>query len=294
MTETNQTTRILPVRPVTRPSSPSSACMVEVYGENLGKRYVLIGGPMVIGRGLESDIRVASDTVSRRHAMIERRDAGWVLTDLDSTNGCWLNDQPVTEALLNNGDLAKIGDTIFKYLEGNHVEQLYFEEIYRTMIYDGLTGVFNRRYLTDFLEREFARAQRYERNLSVIFIDLDDFKSINDTYGHLAGDVVLRAVAQTCSDRIRREEVFGRFGGDEFVVIIPESSNDSVLQFAEILRERVGKLEVEFDNQHITATISIGVSGIDRDMDTYEDLIHRADKGLFEAKRAGRNRVVNV
>jgi diguanylate cyclase (GGDEF)-like protein len=288
----DETTRIIPGKIATTSASLSHECLVEIYGENLGKRYVLSHSPLHIGRGLDSDIPIGSDAVSRRHAEVQRRESGWVVIDLESTNGTWVNERSVTEALLNAGDHIQIGDTIFKYLAGNHIEGLYFEEIYRMMIYDGLTGVYNRRYLNDFLEREFSRARRHGRDLSVVFVDLDNFKDINDNFGHLAGDHVLKRVARAFGDRIRREEIVGRYGGDEFLVVIPESNLKDIVQFAEIIKSRIETQDIEFDNERIHVTVSVGIAVLAEGMERYEDLLARADKRLYDAKRAGKNRVV--
>ncbi len=288
----DETTRVIPGKIETAAGLSNHECLVEIYGENLGKRYVLSHSPFQIGRGLDSDVPVGSDAVSRRHAELQQRESGWVVIDLESTNGTWVNDRAVTEALLNAGDHIQIGDAIFKYLAGNHIEGLYFEEIYRMMIYDGLTGVYNRRYLSDFLEREFSRARRHGRVLSVVFVDLDNFKEINDTFGHLAGDHVLKRVARAFGDRIRREEIVGRYGGDEFLVVIPESSLEDVVQFAEIIKTRIETQDIEFDNERIHVTVSIGIANLVEGMEHYEDLLAQADKHLYDAKKAGKNRVV--
>jgi diguanylate cyclase (GGDEF)-like protein len=291
-TKPTERTRVVPAKIAAGRGRKSAECLVEIYGARLGRRLVLEHSPTLIGRGIDADVPIGSDAVSRRHAMIEHRDSGWVVVDLDSTNGTWVNDQPVTEALLASGDNIQVGDTIFKYLAGNQLEALYFEEIYRMMVFDGLTGVHNRRALLEFLDREVSRARRHGRNLSVIFVDLDNFKEINDTYGHLAGDLVLKQVARAFQDRIRREELVGRYGGDEFVVVIPESRVEEVERFAEIIKERIDSQTIEFDRQRIHATVSVGVAGLTADIERPEDLLARADKRLFEAKRAGKNRVV--
>jgi len=291
-TKPTERTRVVPAKIAAGRNRKSAECLVEIYGANLGRRIVLDHSPTHIGRGIDADVPIGSDAVSRRHAMLEHRETGWVVIDLDSTNGTWVNDLSVTEAMLASGDNIQVGDTIFKYLAGNQLEALYFEEIYRMMVFDGLTGVNNRRSLLEFLDREVSRARRHGRNLSVIFVDLDNFKEINDTYGHLAGDLVLKQVARAFQDRIRREELVGRYGGDEFVVVIPESREEDVQRFAEIIKERVDSQAVEFDRQRIHVTVSVGIASLTSDIESAEDLLARADKRLFDAKRSGKNRVV--
>ena len=157
-------------------------------------------------------------------------------------------------------------------------------------IVDGLTQIHNKRYLFEALEKELIRARRYERDLSVLMFDIDFFKRINDQYGHLAGDHVLRELARIVQDRIRRDEVFARYGGEEFVIVLPETSLAGAVALAENLRERVGSHGFSFQGEQIPVTISIGCALLQDDK-AATDLIQRADEKLYQAKRSGRNRV---
>src|SRR5689334_6833480 len=180
------------------------------------------------------------DSVSRRHAKFEQRGPGWVVADEGSTNGTYCNDEQISrEVVLRNGDRVKIGPTIFKFLSGADVEAQYHEEIYRMTIMDGLTQIYNARYLYEALEREIIRGRRHERDLSILMFDIDHFKRINDVHGHLAGDFVLKELARIVQQRIRRDEVFARYGGEEFSIILPETSLDGAVSLAETLRQKV-------------------------------------------------------
>src|SRR5574339_944788 len=146
-------------------------------------------------------------TTSRNHAKIINTGKTIILRDMGSTNGTYVNDELIDEYVLRDGDFIKIGRTIFKFLSGNNIENAYHEEIYRLTTIDGLTQVFNKRYFLETLEREIGRAQRYGRDLSLIMFDIDRFKGVNDSFGHLAGDHVLKHLASVVKTRIRREDV---------------------------------------------------------------------------------------
>jgi len=266
-------------------------CLIQIYGAHLGRKYDLYDPICTIGRDPSNTIVLDSDSVSRRHAILELSEAGRLLRDLDSTNGSYLNDIQIRSAVLSNGDLIKIGDTIYKYLSGANVESLYHEEIYNMTISDGLTQISNKRFLLDHLDKEFSRAKRYDRSLSIVMFDLDHFKDVNDKYGHLTGDYVLKELAGLLKKRIRKEELFARYGGEEFVVVLPESGRDVGLKFGEIVRKMVDEHHFEFEGQPISVTVSVGVGTISDGMNTVTDLLKVADELLYEAKRDGRNTV---
>jgi diguanylate cyclase (GGDEF)-like protein len=257
----------------------------------LGKRFVLESSPFKIGRGPDNHIVLEGDSVSRRHTHLERRGQDWHAVDDRSTNGTYVNeDQIPGEVALDNGDRIKVGPTILKFLSGADAEAKYHEEIYRMTIIDGLTQIHNKRFLQEALERDVMRARRHSRDLCVLMFDIDHFKTINDKYGHLAGDYVLRELARIVSERIRRDEVFARWGGEEFAVILPETTLDGAQQLAEILRQRVEQHPFTFQNEPIAVTISMGAALLGEDM-TGTDVITAADTKLYEAKNSGRNRV---
>jgi diguanylate cyclase (GGDEF)-like protein len=171
------------------------------------------------------------------------------------------------------------------------VEAQYHEEIYRMTITDGLTQIHNRRYLLEALERDMVRARRHDRDLSILLFDIDHFKRINDTHGHLAGDFVLKELARVVQARVRREEVFARYGGEEFAVVLPETSLAGAVTLAETLRQTVRERTFVFQADTIRVTISLGAAVLDDGVETAADLIKRADERLYAAKRGGRDRV---
>jgi diguanylate cyclase (GGDEF)-like protein len=269
-------------------------CVVIIYAAEaglLGKRYVLEKSPVRIGRGGDNQIVLEGDSVSRRHCHFDRRQGNWHIVDDGSTNGTFLNEEQVKgSAALNNGDRVKVGPTILKYLSGLDAEAKYHEEIYRMTIVDGLTQIHNKRYLFEALDKELIRARRYDRQLSLLIFDIDYFKNINDQYGHLAGDHVLRELARIVQERIRRDEVFARYGGEEFVIVLPETPLAGGVALAENLRARVETHPFAFQGERIPVTISVGCAMLGEEK-TAAELIQHADDKLYEAKRGGRNRV---
>jgi two-component system, cell cycle response regulator len=274
---------------------PGEDCLVVIHApvqSDLGRRHVLNRPQITIGRGRDNDIVLASDCVSRNHARLEHRGAALHVIDLTSTNGTFVNDesQRVTDHQLRRGDQVAIGDTIFKFLSGSDVEAQYHEIVFRMAITDGLTNLCNRKQLDTLLGEEVPRAQRYNRELSLLMLDIDHFKSINDTYGHLTGDSVLRALAAILQKRVRPNDKLARYGGEEFCAILPETSLASAVKIGEDLRQLVAEHRFMAESQEIKVTISVGVAVLAHGM-TPIDLCRRADEMLYRAKHGGRNRV---
>jgi two-component system cell cycle response regulator len=269
----------------------NEACLVVIYGDDLGRKHNLNASSLLIGRSSKCDIQIDQESTSRNHSKIVNTGKAILIRDLGSTNGTYVNDEPIEEHVLRDGDFIKIGRTIFKFLTGGNIENAYHEEIYRLTTVDGLTQISNKRHFLETLDREIARGQRYQRPLSLVMFDLDHFKAINDTYGHLAGDYVLKHLASAVKQRIRREDVFARYGGEEFAIVLPEISVATALTLAEKIRHLVEHQEFRFEKTRIAVTISVGVAGTElQDIDA-ETLIKRADEQLYGAKAAGRNQV---
>lgn len=260
-----------------------------IYGQDLGRKYNLDAPTLVLGRSSKCDVQIDQESVSRAHSKIINGGKSIRIRDLGSTNGTYVNDEPIEERALEDGDLIKIGRTIFKFLSGGNIERAYHEEIYRLTTIDGLTQIFNKRYFTESLEREIARSNRYRRDMSLVMFDLDHFKAINDTYGHLAGDQVLKTLALTIKAKIRREDLFARYGGEEFAIVLPEIDGYNAHQFAEKIRRIVENTEIVFEGTRIPVTISMGVATLEAETSDAASLIKRADERLYEAKKSGRN-----
>ncbi|MAC26055.1 MAG: GGDEF domain-containing protein [Sandaracinus sp.] len=267
------------------------ACLVVIYGEDLGRRIPLADEPVVIGRSSRCEVQIDQESVSRNHCRISYNGRGYGVRDLGSTNGTYVNDELVDTMDLRDGDQLKVGRTILKFIVGGNIEGQYHEEIYRLMTMDGLTQVHNKRYFDEMLERELSRARRYERTFCLILFDIDHFKQINDTYGHLAGDAVLRQLGTVVRTHVRRDDIIARTGGEEFGIITPEVGLHGAVELAKKLNRLVDEQAFEFEGTRIAVTISLGVCEWDEAMQSTQAIVQASDEKLYEAKRTGRNKV---
>jgi diguanylate cyclase (GGDEF)-like protein len=268
-----------------------AAYLVVIYGEELGKRIPLGELPVEAGRSTKCHIPIDHESVSRKHAAIWWTGKGYRVKDLGSTNGTYVNDQLITEHTLQDGDQIKVGRTILKFMTGSNIEASYHEEIYRMMTFDGLTQIYNKRYFHETLEREISRSKRYGRELGLILFDIDHFKQKNDTFGHLAGDAILKELSHVVRSRLRREDIFARVGGEEFGILTPEVGARGAREVAEKVRNVVQSTQFQFEKNIIPTTVSLGVALWAGGNDTAEALYKRADVSLYAAKQGGRNRV---
>lgn len=272
----------------------SDACLVHIYptGPTMGQRYPLNGSVVTLGRGDDSEIQVSEFSVSRRHARLELGHDGYYVADLKSTNGTFVNDQSVSHSRLHDGDYLRVGNCIFRFLFGGNLESEYHEEIYRLTIIDALTGIHNQRYMLEFLDRELARSARHHRPMTLVMIDIDHFKKVNDEHGHLGGDFALRELAVTIKKIIRREDLFARYGGEEFGLVLVETQLDQGRQIADRIREVIEAQQIRFDGKTMNITVSIGLTYTCGDSNmAVNQLIRQADEQLYRAKTEGRNRV---
>lgn len=279
-------------RPVRMPPAAAApACLLQIHGSGRGTRVQIGDREIKIGRDELCDLGANESTVSRHHANVFTSDGDVFVEDLGSRNGTFVNDEETSgPRRLASGDIVRCGAAVFKFIAGGDLEALYHEEIHRLTVTDGLTQVANRRCLMEFLDREVARATRHDRPLAVALLDIDHFKAVNDQHGHLVGDHVLRGVADLARSRVRREELLARFGGEEFAVVMPETSLEGGRVFCERLRELVEAHAFEADGATIRVTISVGLATL-APGESCEDLVRRTDALLFRAKSAGRNRV---
>jgi diguanylate cyclase (GGDEF)-like protein len=270
-------------------------CLVLIHGGPglpLGKVFWLEATRCRIGRSAENDIVLEDDRVSRHHVTLEARESRWIVRDEGSTNGTWIGDRKLEGYVqLTNTDRIKIGASIFKFLSGDDVESATHEEIYRLTLTDNLTNLTNRRGLQDELDKEFVRARRHGRNFCVLMVDIDHFKNVNDTHGHGVGDAVLAEVAATARSQTRDVDVVARYGGEEIMVIAPETTLAQGTALAERIRATVDALLVQHDGKEVHVTVSIGCAEFSGADSSSEALVGRADGKLYAAKRAGRNRV---
>ena len=279
------------VTPTPRAGGGPSAYLVVISGPSFGEMYKLKGERSTLGRGDRTDIRVLDDGVSREHAAIERENGKMVLVDLGSTNGTFCNGGRVTRHDLTDGDKVSIGaTTILRFTYQDQVDEHYQKKLFESALRDGLTSTFNRRYFVDRLHTEIRFAVRHEKSLALLFVDIDHFKKINDTHGHLAGDAVLAAVARVMTETIRAEDVLARYGGEEFAVICREIDLEGARILGERLRVAVEEERFEHDGKVVPVTVSVGAA-VESKVDDAQAFIAAADAAMYDAKRSGRNRV---
>jgi diguanylate cyclase (GGDEF)-like protein len=292
--ETTQTIVIDSILSDDLDTRPLSACLVIISGANIGHQHQITVSQSMVGRSMNADIQIDDDSASRDHAFIIRDTSGYRVRDNNSKNGCFLNDTRVDEHQMQDGDLLRIGGTILKFLSGNDIEQAYHEELFNLAKVDGLTNIYNRRHFTASLESEIDRARRYNRELSLMMIDIDHFKNINDTLGHRAGDHVLKELAAIIVNRSRRVDYVCRYGGEEFAIIMPEVDIMGAFKFAVMLKDTVCEHSFLFEHNEIHITVSIGVSDNMEGDQTADELTETTDRRLYLAKERGRNRVISA
>jgi diguanylate cyclase (GGDEF)-like protein len=271
--------------------SPRAACLVVIFGEGLGARVDVGTTPILVGRSHEADLVIAHKSVSREHCRIWFDGDAFRIRDLGATNPTRLNDVAVGEATLADGDHIVVGESLLKFIGQTSVEAHYHEEVHQLATYDGLTELYNRRHFMEVMDREIARALRRGRGLALCIIDVDLFKPVNDTFGHIAGDEVLRRIASVLRQHVRRDDIAARIGGEEFAVLLPEGSDEDAIGFAERLREAVAATIFAPGGTPRQITVSVGVASLPLPGGSRSRLLAAADAALYRAKDEGRNRV---
>jgi two-component system, cell cycle response regulator len=276
--------------PSERPPNAGPPCLVIISGDDMGRRFELGNQEVSIGRADTCTICVNTDQVSRKHATVQAVLGKYYIVDLRSTNGTFVNEQKIERAKLLDGDQIRVGKTVLKYTE-SHVEQRYFEHVFNLASMDALTGAFNKRYFDETFGKEIQRSQQVGTPLSIVLFDIDHFKNINDTYGHPAGDAVLKNVSGAVASQLRDGDALFRVGGEEFALVLSATPRDLAVQAAEAVRALVAALVTDFMGTQITATLSLGVAEL-APGEQPAALYQRVDEKLYAAKRGGRNRVV--
>ena len=288
-TDTTQRTILTPgpLRPAQR-----SACVVVIHGEGLGRRADIDHAPVLVGRSQEADLVIVHRSVSREHCRIWREGDGYRIRDLGATNTTRLNENRIEgDMSLADGDQVTVGESILKFISQDSVEARYHEEIYQLATHDALTDLINRRHFIELADNEIARALRHGRPLSLCILDVDLFKPVNDRYGHISGDEVLRQIAGLLRKHARNDDIAARIGGEEFALLVAECDADAARVFAERLREAVAATVFSPGGEPQHITVSIGISALAKGRDTRPTLMAAADSALYRAKSEGRNRV---
>ena len=269
-----------------------SAYVVVVHGEGLGTRASIEAAPMLVGRGPEAQLRIDHGSVSRRHCELWRDGDVYRIRDLGSTNRTLVNERPIEEARLTDGDLIAVGKSMLKFISRASVEARFQDALYELATHDPLTGLPNRRHFLERTDVELARARQAGGPLAVAILDLDRFKAINDRHGHPRGDDVLRHFAMLLKAAAGETSVVARLGGEEFAWLLPETPPAAALERCEALRATVRDLMRAVPGSDEPVTVSIGLAAFDARMDDRRGLLQRADQALYEAKRTGRDRTL--
>ena len=276
-------------------SAPRAACVVVIHGEGLGQRADIREDPLLVGRSHEAGLSIPHKSVSRQHCRIWRDAAGRCrIRDLGATNTTLLNEARLatdTDTLLSDGDRITVGESILKFIAQDSVEARYHEEIYQLAVQDPLTELHNRRHFCEMADKEIGRAMRHQRPLALCIIDVDLFKPINDRYGHISGDEVLRQIGALVRRHARNDDLAARIGGEEFALLLPECGLEPALRLAERLREAVAAASFAPGGEPQRITISIGIAALSPERDSRPALMAAADAALYRAKSEGRNRV---
>ncbi|HSZ83886.1 MAG TPA: GGDEF domain-containing protein [Polyangia bacterium] len=290
------TTRMAPA-PGPQAGEGNAAYLVVLAGSNVGEMYKVEKDRTVMGRGESVDIRLFDEGISREHAQVvqEKIEGGTqsVLEDMGSTNGTFCNGARVQRQILAEGDKILLGSTtILKFSYQDKLDEMFQRQMSESALRDGLTKAFNKRYFTERVESEYLYAVRHDTPVSLMFIDIDHFKRINDVHGHPAGDYVLVELAKLAHGCLRNEDIFSRYGGEEFAVISRGTDLAEAQSLAERLRRAVEDYAFSFEGKSISVTISVGIARAPRaDVASPAELVAVADETMYTAKRSGRNRV---
>jgi diguanylate cyclase (GGDEF)-like protein len=275
--------------------SRDRAYLIVLAGSSVGEMFKIAKPEVVIGRGKEADLPVLDEGVSRKHAAIRTTAAGMAVEDLGSRNGTFVNGEQVTSpVVLRDGDKIQVGSTtILKFTYHDNLDESYQRQMYDSALRDGLTKAFNKKYFLDRMESEFRFAKRHNVPLSLVMMDIDHFKDVNDSHGHLAGDMVLKSLAGRVHEAIRKEDVFARYGGEEFALLCRAIELDRTAQLAERIRVSLEGFAFVHNETRIPVTVSMGVAALpEHDAEDALGLIAAADGALYTAKKNGRNQVV--
>ena len=272
----------------------SEAVLTVLRGANPGALYALDQQQSVIGRSPDVEIPVPDESLSRRHARIHRLGKVFAIEDLGSTNGTFVDGKRVHGVVaLEDGCRVFLGKrTVLHFRMHDSVELQAVRSAHELSVRDALTGTFNRRHLEERLWSEAAFARRHRTSLSLILLDIDHFKLINDQHGHAAGDEALRLLAQAMFALTRKEDVLARYGGEEFALVVRGIDRDHALLLAERVRQTLAAQQVATDRGVLAFTVSIGIAHSETGENAdAQVMFEAADRALYAAKDAGRNSI---
>ena len=276
---------------------PKRSFILFLKGPLLGKLYPLEKGASVLGRSNEADIVVDDQGVSRKHLKIKSKGENVIVKDIGSTNGTYVNSIRITEHALQNGDKIQISpSTIFKFVVSAESEKVFLDELYLMGVTDPVTNVYNKKYFIERLRQEFIHAKRTKAGLSLLMVDTDFFKKINDAYGPLAGDLVLIKISEILSGTTRNDDIVARYSEEEFGVILPGTDEEGASICAERIRSEIDKATFMFEDKELKITVSVGAVTLSdkHSFDSTDDFIKAAGDCLLYSKKHGRNLSTNI
>jgi diguanylate cyclase (GGDEF)-like protein len=281
-------------RHLATPEQRDRALLVRTDSHNAGQVLKLDGDRFGLGRHPDNQACIDDDGISRFHARISIDGSKYWVEDLGSSNGTYINGRRITSCELNNGDTLNLGPRVsFRFSAATEHEERVLKQLYESSVRDPLTGAFNRHYFSSQLTSELAYAARHEQPLSVILLDIDFFKKVNDTHGHLGGDAALLHLANVFAKSLRTEDLLARYGGEEFVILLRGIPVDRAVAVAERLRISLESQPVTHGEASFNITASFGCASLACTGSPVTDvLIELADRRLYRAKESGRNRVV--
>ena len=280
--------------PASQPALRDRAMLLRMDGVGAGQVVSVAQTPYTMGRHATNSLPIDDDSISRFHARFVIEDGKYIVEDLDSRNGTFIQGKRITRAEIKDDDWVQFGARVaFRFALTDSRQEGLLRKLYESSTRDALTGAYNRRHFEDRLRAEIAFAVRHATDCALILMDIDHFKKVNDTYGHQAGDEVLRHLGTLANRTLRTEDVFARFGGEEFAIILRGASTRGAGRLAERLREALMTSHASYDGREIPCTLSAGCAALSCcAAPSPDEVVAVADRRMYAAKQAGRNRVV--
>ena len=282
------------VGPSSAPALRDRPMLLRMDGVGAGQVVSIAQTPFTMGRHASNKLPIDDDSISRTHARFVNEDGKYFVEDLGSRNGTFIQGKRITRAEIKDDDWVQLGARVaFRFALTDSRQEGLLRKLYESSTRDALTGSYNRRHFDDRLRAEIAFAVRHATDCALILLDIDHFKKVNDTHGHQAGDEVLRHLSGLAHKALRTEDVFARFGGEEFAVILRGASTRGAGRLAERLREALAQQPCVYEGQEIRTTLSAGCAALSCcGTPSPDEVIAVADRRLYLAKQTGRNRVV--
>lgn len=264
-----------------------------IYPQTHCKCYELKDKPLIIGRGDDVDIQLNDDLISRNHCKINVINDQLTVEDLGSTNGTLIDGKPISFQMLQFDERLQVGPYVMKIEHKAPYEVQYEQNLFTAATTDGLTGLLNRGCFNELSVQQLKICSSEQQQFSLVMLDIDHFKQINDSFGHPAGDLVIKTIASVLNKNKRCNDLIGRYGGEEFIMLLPNTSSQEAAAFCERIRSNIENLIISYDEHQISVTISIGIISLTTGTEkTMETLIEMSDQCLYQAKNQGRNQVI--